>query len=314
MVVIRNMMSLQQLKIYLAAIVLAFPFSVWAENSGPVEVSADACDDRQQGYDAKTMEYRAVDKASLIAVKSSGLIQKYDDKLSPTVLDIVAYRLIDEYLHDVKHEITHSSSNRVCVHVKANLVISPIEMGALIKEHKEAAEPARINPDAEVQMASEVAEEINKTTALKPQNLKEKKLLYIENIKFWDGSENNHYADILKELFSDSEYYFVTADKGVADYMVTPSLKKAEVDKIDANNHKMKMLIEIQVDATNEKDFKTIKQEQNHFVLFSADKDEQQVADTLIKKLLARAAKEVDGKLNRHIQNELEKNKVLGKK
>ena len=96
--------------------------------------------------------------------------------------------------------------------------------------------------------------------------------------------------------------------------MVTPSLKKAEVDKIDANNHKMKMLIEIQVDATNEKDFKTIKQEQNHFVLFSADKDEQQVADTLIKKLLARAAKEVDGKLNRHIQNELEKNKVLGKK
>ena len=66
----KKMTSLQQLKIYLAAIVLAFPFSVWAENSGPVEVSADACDDRQQGYDAKTMEYRAVDKASLIAVKS----------------------------------------------------------------------------------------------------------------------------------------------------------------------------------------------------------------------------------------------------
>lgn len=310
----KNMASLQQLKICFAAISLAFPFVAFAENSGPVEVAANACDDRQQGYDAKTMEYRAVDKASLIAVKSSGVIQKYDDKLSPTVLDIVAYRLIDEYLHDVKHEITHSSSNRICVHVTANLIISPVEIGALIKEHKEAAEPAHINPDTEIQMAAEVAEEVNKTTAFKPQNLKEKKLVYIENIKFWDGTENNHYADILKELFSDSEYYFVTADKGVADYIVTPSLQKAEVDKIDDNNHKMKMLIEIKAEATHEKDFETIKQEQNHFVLFSADKDEQQVADTLIKKLLARAAKEVDGKLNKHIQNELEKNKVLGKK
>lgn len=300
----------------MTALALCLQNSAYAQDNAVISqmVEADACDDRQQDFDKQTMEYRAVDKASLIAVKSAGIIQKYGENLTPSVVDIIAYRLIDEYLANVEHNITLSEVNRVCVHVSANLEISADELKSLIKEHKKAAEPAHINPDAEVKMATEVAEEVKQKTAFKPQNLKEKKLVYIENMKFWDDTDTNHYTDFLKEKFSHSDYYFVTDDKSLADFVIEPALTKAEVDKIDDTNHKMQMVVVLQTIAQHNADFKPLKQEQNHFVLFAADKDEQQMADNLIMKLLTRAAADANGKINRFLQDELEKNKIIGKK
>ncbi len=297
----------------LALLLFCFAKNVPAQENS-LAVEASACDEKQQGYDAKTMEYRAVDKASLIAVKSSGIIQKNGTNLLPAVIDIIAYRLIDEYLQNVEHKVTVSEPNRVCVNVTGNLEISTDELKALIKEHKEAAEPARINPEAEVKMAEEVAEEVKKATAFKPKNLDEKKLLYIKNMSFWDGTDTNHYADMLKEQFSHSDYYFVTDNIDLADFVVVPALKKAVVDKIDDTNHKMQMVVELQVLSPHYNDFTPIQQEQTHFILFAADKDEQQVADSLIQKLLTRSAVDANGKIHKYLQNELEKNELKSKK
>lgn len=294
-------------------LLLCFAKNVPAQENS-LTVEASACDEKQQGFDAKTMEYRAVDKASLIAVKSSGIIQKNGTNLLPSVVDIIAYRLIDEYLQNVEHKITVSEPNRVCVNVTGNLEINTDELKALIKEHKEAAEPARINPEAEVKMAKEVAAEVEKATSFKPQSLKEKKLLFIENMKFWDGSDTNHYTQMLKEQFSGSDYYYVTDNKDLADFVVTPSLNKSAVDKIDSSNHKMQMSVELRTVSPTETDFVPIQQEQTHFILFAADKDEQEIADNLIKKLLTAASKDADAKINRFLQNELEKNNVKRKK
>ena len=144
----------------MTALALCLQNSAYAQDNAVISqmVESDACDDRQQDFDKQTMEYRAVDKASLIAVKSAGIIQKYGKNLAPSVVDIIAYRLIDEYLTNVEHNVTLSEVNRVCVHVSANLEISADELKSLIEEHKKAAEPAHINPDAEVKMAAEVAE------------------------------------------------------------------------------------------------------------------------------------------------------------
>ena len=144
--------------------------------------------------------------------------------------------------------------------------------------------------------------------------MKDKKLVYIENMKFWDDTDTNHYTDFLKEKFSHSDYYFVTDDKNLADFVIEPALTRAEVDKIDDTNHKMQMVVVLQTTAQHNADFKPLKQEQNHFVLFAADKDEQQMADNLIMKLLTRAAADANGKINRFLQDELEKNKIIGKK
>lgn len=277
-------------------------------------VEASACDEKQDGFDAKTMEYRAVDKASLTAVKTSGIIQKHSGNLSPAVVDIISYRLIDEYLQNVKHTITLSEPNRMCVKVTADLEIDDKELAALVEEHKKAAEPARVNPEAENKIAEDVAAEVKDKTAFKPQNLKEKKLLYIADMKFWDKTENNHYTDWLKEQFSHSDYYYVTDDKNLADFVVTPLLNKAAVDKIDKTNRKMQMVVELRTDAAFDSDFVPIQQEQTHFILFAADKDEQQIADTLIKKLLTTAVNDANNKINKYLQNKLEKSELKSKK
>lgn len=276
-------------------------------------IEADACDDRQTGFDTKTMEYRAVDKASLTAVKSSGAIQKYDSSLTPDVLDIVAYRLIDEYLANIKHEITHEELNRVCVHVTADLEISPAEMNALIKEHKKDAASAVMSAETEAPSAAEIAEEIKQKTTFKPQSLSEKKLLYVKNMKFWDNTDTNHYTDLLKEQFSHSDYYYVTDDENLADFVVTPILKKAEVDKVGENNRKMQMVIELRTAATHDGEFAPVNQEQNHFILFAAEKNEQDIADSLIQKLLTRAARDADGKINKFLQKSLEEKEISKK-
>lgn len=294
-------------------LLLCFAKNVPAQENS-LTVEASACDEKQQGFDAKTMEYRAVDKASLIAVKSSGIIQKNGTNLLPSVVDIIAYRLIDEYLQNVEHKITVSEPNRVCVNVTGNLEINTDELKALIKEHNEAAEPARINPEAEVKMAEEVAEEVKNATAFKPKNLNEKKLLYIKNMSFLDGTDTNHYTDMLKEQFSHSDYFFVTDNIDLADFVVVPALKKAVVDKIDNTNHKMQMVVELQVLSPHYNDFLPIQHEQTHFILFAADKDEQQVADSLMQKLLTRSAVDANEKINKYLQNELEKNELKSKK
>lgn len=299
---------------YIFALALLVCLKVLPASAEFKNVEADACDDRQEGFDAKTMEYRAVDKASLTAVKTSGVIQKHNSNLSPAVVDIIAYRLIDEYLQNVKHTITLSEPNRVCVKVTADLAIDDKELSALVEEHKKAAEPAHINPDAETKIAEEVAEEVNNKTAFKPQNLKEKKLLYIADMKFWDKTENNHYTDWLKEQFSHSDYYYITDNKELADFVVTPLLNKAVVDKIDKTNRKMQMVVELRTEAAFDSDFMPIRQEQTHFILFAADKDEQQIADTLIKKLLTSAVNDANNKINKYLQKKLEKSELNHKK
>ena len=85
---------------------------------------------------------------------------------------------------------------------------------------------------------------------------------------------------------------------------------RAEIDKIDNTNHKMQMIIVLQASSPRDSDFSELNQEQNHFVLFAADKDEQEMADTLIRKLLTRAANDISGKINSYRQKSLEKSKL----
>jgi len=274
-----------------------------AEETMPFAVSADACDDIKEGYDKQTAEYRAVDQASLLAVKTSGLIQKQNVKMLPAVLDVVAYRIIDEYLFNVKHEITHADATRVCVHVSADVEITASELQAIIDEHE-----GQKKLDSTV--VAEVSEEVNAATEIKPQSLTDKKLLFIENMKFWNGTEDNHYTEFLTELFSHSDYYYVTDNEDIADIIVVPWLHKAEVDKLDDSNRKMQMLAELTVSAPRSENFPLISEKQNHFILFAEDKEEQKIADTLLRKLLTRAASAVDGKLVAYLQKDMENSRV----
>ena len=264
-------------------------------------VEADACDDRQSDDDKETALNRAIDKASLSAVKLSGIIQKQNDKIYASVLDVISYHIIDNYLFDVEHEVTYDDAKRVCVKVKGNVAIPTDELNSLIEEYKSSMTPESL---------AEISEDVKQNVAFKPNSLSERKLVYINNMRFWDGSETDHYAEEIKKLFDDNEYFFITDKKDTADFVITPVLEKAQVDKIDDSNHKMQMILNTEIVSDKINGFNKAEDVQNHFILFSADKDEQEIADDLIKKLLKKSAYGTSNKIEEAIQNHLKQQEV----
>ena len=262
-------------------------------------VTADACDERQPTDDKQTAENRAVDKASMFAIKLSGIVQKLHPELSASALDIISYRIIDEYLLNAQQKVTIADETHVCVNLEATVEIMPQDIDKLVEEYK--------NSDATEIQASEIAEQINDTTSFKANTLQDKKLVYIAPMTMWNGEDTNHYKDLLNGLLSHSDYFYVTADKETADYIVTPSLSRAEVNKIDKEHLKMQMLVELTAESNHDNDFEPITIKQNHFILFSTTKNEQEIADTLIRKLLSRATNEISHKLDKYLSFKIEK-------
>ena len=269
------------------------------------DVAADACDDRQPNDDKKTAENRAVDKAGLAAVKLAGFIQKLYPDLSASALDVVSYQIIDEYMMQQKHQITLDDADRICVKLNATVELTTDELDRLVEEYKNSEPPAE-------QIAA-VVKDVNEKMAFKPRTLDDKKLLYIRNMVFWNGEETNHYNDLLTGLFSHSSYFYVTSEEKLADFMVTPRLKKADVDEIDKKNHKMQMQVELEVLSRTIEDFSPLTERQNHFILFAADKDEQKIADDLLRKLLTKAANDLSLKIDNFETKRIENSALRGK-
>jgi len=267
-------------------------------------ISADACDDRLVDDDEHTAENRAVDKAGLAAVKVSGIIQRFNSELNADAIDTIAYRIIDEYMVNVAHAIKYSDSNRVCVKLTADVDMTSDDMKKLIEEYKDS--------DPQVEQVVEVVKKVNDTTTFKPQNLNEKKLLYVRKMLFWNGNETGHYSEFINGLFSNSEYFYVTDDENIADFVVTPRLTKSEVDEIDLKNHKMEMTVELEVISPTDKNFLPLIDKQSHFILFANDKDEQKIADDLLRKLLAKGVKDTGKKIDKYSAQNLEKSKLKG--
>lgn len=267
-------------------------------------VEADACDDRQSGDDMQTALNRAIDKASLSAVKLSGIVQKRSDKIYASVLDVISYHIIDNYLFDVEHEVTYEDAKRVCVKLKGNVAIPTNELDSLINEYRNSLTPESL---------AEISEDVKQNTSFKPDKLSEKKLVYINNMHFWDESETNHYNEEIAHLFDNNEYFLLTDKKEMSDFIITPNLKKAEVDKIDNTHNKMQMVLSMDITSDKITDFSPINDVQNHFILFSVDKEEQEIADDLIKKLLKKSAFGTTQKLENAISDQLKKQEVGNK-
>lgn len=269
------------------------------------QVNADACDTRLVEDDVHTAENRALDKASLAAIKTSGLVQGYYPKLSDMALNLVAYRIIDEYLFDIKHHVTLDDSKQICVHVDASLEMAPEDLHVLVAEYKSSV-PV---DEAEVM---QIAQKAQQETEFKPQNLNEKKLIYITPLRFWNGVQTNNYQSLLRENLAESDYFYVTTDETMADFIIEPYVETAHVDPVDNKNLKMQVSLTLNIKAVDDQYFEPITEQQNHFILFAGTKDEQQVADTLIRKLLERAGIAAKSQLNHRLAETLEKQKMRG--
>lgn len=115
--------------------------------------------------------------------------------------------------------------------------------------------------------------------------------IYIAPTDFFDDTASPGHAEILKEVFAKNDYFYLTDNKELADYVISSKLLRAKVDPINSDTNRLQMVVMAEANFSGG-NF-SANNYQNRFILFSGKEDEQQVAAKLMQKLLKKAAEKV---------------------
>ena len=118
-----------------------------------------------------------------------------------------------------------------------------------------------------------------------------KGLIYITPTEFFNKTTSAKYAEILREMFVKSDYFYVTDKIELADYVIGSKVLRAKVDPINKDTNRMQMVIAVESRNTDSGETET--EHQNRFVLFSSSENEQIVAAKLMKQLFEKAADKI---------------------
>lgn len=283
-----------------AAIVLIF-FKTNAAEVGSLEIKANACETAFGGESLSSTRVRAVDKAVFLGIKSLPQLDQDKGSLNEHDLNVMVYRLVDDYVEDLNSQVLKSEDNKVCVEIKG--YISPLR----IEEVREEFASRRTLATSTEELLEEIAQDVDEAFTVQPQNLEGMSLVYVEPLVYYSGKKSQKYADILKERIKDNPYYFLTDDPELADFVVSPKMLKAKVDALDQTHKRFQMVVALEV--TGLKDTPTVIS-QNRFLLFEASEDEQDIAKRLLDKLLEAVGADLVRQIERYVQQKIEKETI----
>lgn len=124
---------------------------------------------------------------------------------------------------------------------------------------------------------------------ISPQKLSEKNkdlkkgLIYVEPALFYNQSQSNYYADIIRNWFSDQADFLVTENPQMADFILRPKILRAKVENINDDSSRLQMVTALELVYTESG--KSYTEHQNRFVVYTSEEGEQEVAFKLMKKL-----------------------------
>lgn len=120
-------------------------------------------------------------------------------------------------------------------------------------------------------------------------------LVYVAPTEFFNNTQSEKHARILKHVFAKNEYFYVTEQKNLADYIIKSKVLRAKVDPINSSTNRLQMVVSVEVEFVDDKTSST--EHQNRFVLFSSDENEQKTAFNLMKKLFQKAGTSIRNKV-----------------
>ena len=155
---------------------------------------------------------------------------------------------------------------------------SPEEKTPVVAEVDAAAvAPAESEPPAK---AEEPADEITETA-----------YVYVGPVEFNNNTHSTKSSQVLKDMFADTEGYQLVASPEQAAYALYPKVLKAKVDSLNSQTKRIQMVVALVLKA-NEASV-SYSEHQNRFVLFESSKNEQEVAQQLLHKLLRKAGRKL---------------------
>ena len=239
-----------------------------------------------------------------LGVKKLPELARVKSILNEHDVNVLVYRLVDEYIEDLSSSTVSSDAGKVCVEINGYLPPEAIEkvQAEFIKAEKPLKEAA---PEVVAEVASEVKREVD----IKPVNPESLALVYIGPLEYYNGAKSNKYSKMLQEQFAGNQYFYLTEDAEIADYVITPKVLKAKVDNLDAAHKRLQMVVSLEITGLKNE---TVNEYQNRFVLFGAEENEQQTAARLLNKLIETAGANVLRKIEHNEQLHQEK-QALGR-
>ena len=267
-----------------------------------VEVYGNACEKVVQDESKSSTRVRASDKAVFLGVKKLDALAKAKQVLNEHDINVLVYRLVDEYVTDLSVKTIKDEEEKICVEIRGKL-----DLQAISEVEEEFIKDDAPLKEAPPEAVAEIADEIKAEVILKPEDPESLALLHIATLEYYNGAKSVKYTEPLKKQFSDNPYFYLTDDAEIADYVVRPKVLKAKVDKLDAGHKRLQMVVTLEISGLEED---VVNEYQNRFVLFGAEEDEQETAARLLKKLLENAGDGALRKLEHHEQKLLEQDEL----
>ena len=278
---------------------MAKPVHAQTAETQALSIYGNACEKVIEGESKASTRVRAADKAVFLGVKKLPELARVKSILNEHDVNVLVYRLVDEYIEDLSSSTVSSDAGKVCVEINGYLPPEAIEkvQAEFIKAEKPLKEAA---PEVVAEVASEVKREVD----IKPVNPESLALVYIGPLEYYNGAKSNKYSKMLQEQFAGNQYFYLTEDAEIADYVITPKVLKAKVDNLDAAHKRLQMVVSLEITGLKNE---TVNEYQNRFVLFGAEENEQQTAARLLNKLIETAGANVLRKIEHNEQLHQEK-------
>lgn len=294
------------------------------ENAIPIY--GNACE-KIKGDEAKsTARVRVTDKASFLAVSSVLSVMEYKDDLNEHDFNVMVYNLVDNSVEDMAVRTTKQDNENICVEVTGYInkdsIVSAFENAAakepddnsakesmteIVKEVNNSYSDSEIDgkykpgviPPTDEATLEKYKAPAQETVSQPKQNnaaIDDKRaLVYIAPTEFFNNTQSEKHAKILKQLFAKNEYFYITDRKDLADYVVKSKVLRAKVDPINSSTNRLQMVVSVEAEFVENKN--STVEHQNRFVLFSSDENEQEAAFKLMKKLFEKAGETIKRKI-----------------
>lgn len=283
---------------------MAKPVHAQTAETQALSIYGNACEKVIEGESKASTRVRAADKAVFLGVKKLPELARVKSILNEHDVNVLVYRLVDEYIEDLSSSTVSSDAGKVCVEINGYLPPEAIEK--VQTEFIKAEKPLK---EAAPEVVAEVASEVKREVDIKPVNPESLALVYIGPLEYYNGAKSNKYSKMLQEQFAGNQYFYLTEDAEIVDYVITPKVLKAKVDNLDAAHKRLQMVVSLEITGLKNE---TVNEYQNRFVLFGAEENEQQTAARLLNKLIETAGANVLRKIEHNEQLHQEK-QALGR-
>ncbi len=302
------------MKSFYTALFLTFfaPSAVFAQifdATGGTPVASHICEKIINGESKASARVRASDKASFKAVEDISELRDFRNTMDAHYFNLKIYRLVDNYLEDIKINVISQDDKEVCVEVNAYLPYSAIN-----EMFNDANDKAQISSDEDM-ITLDIEDEalddkVDITIPPKPEitineniafenTLQEevviedtlpikkgtKPVVYVARTEFYNDTSTNGFFPDIKRQLSENKHVAVIDTLNNPNYIIKTKVLKAKIDNINSETGRLQIVVAVEL--TDVATSKITTEHQNRFVLFNTGDDAQITAANLTKKLIS---------------------------